>query len=299
MSVFRDLQITRQATAAALLGIPEGETTERFVVERIGPEVIAPPMPMPPDCAADRTALDDVERRLTEHTPRWISATLLVGLLIVEAIGCALLLGSLGMPNPTRSVFGITIAACIFVLTSLTTHVGAKTTPTQGTATNGGRRWFYALITVYVVIVVAFTIVRMEELPADGEGTRAYDLSAAIILMCATIGPAWLAEITMRRLMPVTSLLRQRSLHRRRIAYAERAHARAVAAANIGKQRAEQWRSQAGRLRATHGARYAFVRRVVEQATAGRAAATAPSTMPAPVAALAPIPDPTDDGRTS
>lgn len=271
MTIFRQWQLARRAASAALINAPIDEAREQYVVECIGPAATASPMPTAPDCTADQTALDDVERQLTDHSPPWFLCAILAGLFIVETIGCALLMESLGFENPTRSILGLMFAALTFFLTYITARLGwtpaAAPGPAGGTGT---RRWFYVALAAYAILVIAITVLRIEDLPGDEEGSRLYDLASAIVMMCATIGPAWLAELTMRRLVPVLPLSNQRSLHRRRIANAKRSHARAVAAAEVSKQRADAWHCGAEQIRAMYGTRYVFVDGIMKQVMAGR-----------------------------
>lgn len=277
MNSFDDRHLAKNAASAAMLGVPLDTAREAYVTERLGAKMAPPTVAQPPDCTADQQALAAVEQQLTAHLPPPFLYAALACLFVIEAIGCALLMASLGFENPSRTMFGVMFAAAIFLLTYVAARLGAPA-PTAGAAgTTATHRWFYGVLAVYAVIILAITVLRVDEMPGSEEGSRMYDFAAAIIMMCATIGPAWLAEVLMQRLLPMIPLIRTRALHRRRIADAKREHARAVADAKSATSRAEAWEHDAEQLRAMFETRYRFVNRVVEQARGGTLAA-----LPAP-----------------
>ncbi|MBI4143163.1 hypothetical protein HY480_04790 [Candidatus Uhrbacteria bacterium] len=269
MKSFDDRNLARNAASAAMLGVPLAEARDAYVTERLGARTAAPVIAPPPDCSTDQLALDTVEHQLTEHLPPPFLYAALACLFIVEAIGCALLMASLGFENPSRTMFGIMFAAAIFLLTYVAARLGSAPAVGAAAGTPPTQRWFYGVLAVYAVIIIAITVLRVDEMPGAEEGSRTYDLAAAIIMMCATIGPAWLAEVLMQRLLPMIPLIRTRALHRRRIADAKREHARAVAGAKAATTRAEAWEHNAEQLRAMYETRYTFVKRVVDQANGG------------------------------
>ncbi|MBI4434980.1 hypothetical protein HY635_04195 [Candidatus Uhrbacteria bacterium] len=266
MKSFDDRKLAKNAASAAMLGVPLAEARDAYVTERLGACPTAPVIAPPPDCSVDQQALAAAEQQLTAHLPPPFLYAALACLFVVEAIGCALLMASLGFENPSRTMFGIMFAAAIFLLTYVAARLGS--TPSAG-ATAGApptQRWFYGVLAAYAVIIIAITVLRVDEMPGAEEGSRTYDLAAAIIMMCATIGPAWLAEVLMQRLLPMIPLIRTCALHRRRIADAKREYARAVAGANAATVRAETRDHDAEQLRAMYETRYTFVKRVVDHA---------------------------------
>lgn len=278
MTSFDDRHLAKYVASAAMLRIPLEEAREAYVTERLGAKT-SPPVVTPPNDSADRQALAAAEQQLTAHLPSQFLYIALACLFIVEAIGCALLMANVGFENPSRTVFGIMCAASIFLLTYVAARLGKTSTAGGGANATRTPRLFYVVLVVYAVIVLAITVLRVNEMPGTEEGSRVYDFAAAIIMMGATIGPAWLAEVIAQRLLPMVPLIRTRALHRQRITEMQREHARAVADARVAILRAETWERDAEQLRATYETRYRFIARVVQEALKGGTTSRVPSSV--------------------
>lgn len=251
--------LCRRASSAAALDIPMDEAVDNYIIQEIGPKPTASDVPNPPNTTAFRRELAKAEEALTKHlfSPQTLYA-MLTGLIIIEALGLSLLLESMGWENPSRTIFGIMCAAAVIGLTCYITHLGATRTP--GATGNQKTRWLlYAAIVVYAIVVLAITVLRAEGTQGSEESSRIYNLSAAIIMMCSTIGPAWLAERFMRYLEPMIPLIRARALNRRRIADAQRDYDRSFASTKDATARAVQWQYDSKRIGAAFRDRYNLV----------------------------------------
>ena len=268
MKSFDDRKLAKSAASAAMLGIPMEGARDAYVIERLGAKDLPPIVPPPPDCTDDQKAIKVVEQRLTAGLPPLFLYAALACLFGVEVIGLTILMASLGAENPARMLLAIMFAATIFLLTYVAARLGA--TPTGGAAgAPHTQRMFYGVLAVYAVIVFAIAIIRMNEMRSNEDGSRIYDFAAAIIMICTTIGPAWLAEVLMQRLLPMIPLIRTQALHRRYITDAQRGHTRAIAGAKAATLRAEAWRRDAEQLGAMYETRYNNVLGAITQAKEG------------------------------
>jgi hypothetical protein len=93
------------------------------------------------------------------------------------------------------------------------------------------------------------------------------DWAAAIVMLCTTVGPAWVAEMIMRRREPAIRLVKEARRLRRRIRVAERRHQRAQWFVYRLSKRTSRWEDDAAQGRAIYV-------RAHRLAAAGRGSAT-------------------------
>lgn len=223
MNLFRSIERARLARAArreAILGVDSGED---HILADLGPRPVFDPLNSPEHAriAADlnRTAeaeewRSDLQREedvQTGHVSTPSAMVSLVFLYFVEALGCTFVLRSLGFESPERILFGLGLAAIIFVLAA-----GVARRP----------RWWS--VAVFSTLAIAITVIRVNDVTTDDDAS-AMAWAGALILLAATIGPAILAEKTILRLTPALRSVREMRKYRRRVAAAERTRLRAQA----------------------------------------------------------------------
>ncbi len=177
---------------------------------------------------ADRRELEDQRAGLISVPG---GAALLLTLYIIEALGCVLILRSLGFPNPERLLFGLALAALIFTLTAAVVH---------------HPRWWS--LGLYGLLVLGVAVVRSGEIASE-DGTMGEDLAGGVVLIFVTVGPAFLAELLFKRLSPAVRAWRDSIKLRRRIRTAEKAQRRARAYLERVGRGGEAWDREAERSR--------------------------------------------------
>ena len=112
--------------------------------------------------------------------------------------------------------------------------------------------FFYLLIISYGLLIFALTVVRFDVVPGEEFESWVFRFARACVLLFATIGPAWMAEDRLRRLVPVARNARDRRRLRKRIRRTEREiHKSNRGRGRIG-QAQEKWDWEAKRLKAIY-----------------------------------------------
>lgn len=185
-----------------------------------------------------RTRADEVERLerdLAQHPGLRGLNVMLFLLYMTEAFACVNLIRDLGVDGEVQRVLiGGMLAAFIFWITSVAAAAQGAARPLV---------WV-----VYLALVIAVAMTRLQAETGGGEGGWA----AALVLMAATVGPAWLAERLMVLRAPVSGLTRQLANARAALRDVRRRHdaARRQVEAIHSSQRA--WDAQAAALRSTY-----------------------------------------------
>ncbi len=120
------------------------------------------------------------------------------GLGIIEVLGCTALMTSLGYPRPENLFFGVAAAAGIFALVGLSHR---RRDP-----------WKYAGIVALGLIAFTISRLRIDDVAEGGEGGQ---WALAVITLLASIGPAFLAEPVLRKLVALFPDLSRRRHTRR------------------------------------------------------------------------------------
>lgn len=269
---FNPRKVERDASEAACLHVSLDEVLDDYTFTTIGPQPEVPVPPNPPDTTEEQQKLRAAEEDLTKHPSPWVLYTILGCLFTVEAIACVLLMDSLGLENPARVVFGFMCAAIIFLLTGTIARLDRSASVSAAGSGSGmvtapvlphRGRLRMVLVMVYAALIVAITVLRLDDMEGTEDTSLLYDLSAAIVLTCLTMGIAWLAELVMHRIVPMIPIMRDRSLRLRRIEAATREHARNVAALARATAYAKRWKDVAEQLQATYRHRYTIVERAI------------------------------------
>jgi hypothetical protein len=232
--------LTRAARREATVDV---DSMEDHVIAALGPRPAFDPLHNPEhgrvagdlyrvaeitEWQSDLRELEDVR---TGHVSVPGGTVLLLALYIIEALGCILILRTLGFLNPERLLFGLGLAALVFVLTGAVTH--------------HPRWWSRGL---YGLLVVGVTAVRLGEITVNDDVTGG-NLAGAVLLVFVTVGPAFLAELLLRRLVPAVRARREAGKLHRRIRRAERARRRAQAFVDRMGRSEEAWEREAERRR--------------------------------------------------
>jgi len=116
----------------------------------------------------------------------------------------------------------------------------------------GPSRWFILVLVAYAALAISLGVLRLSAVAADDTASRWTELATAVVMILATIGPAFLAELLLRRLAPVAQLTRHRRDLRRRLRDARRKHERAKAKVRFLARLREAWDAEAARLHAVY-----------------------------------------------
>ena len=123
-------------------------------------------------------------------------------LLLLEVVACAEVVKSTGFAQTQQIIiFSFSLAIGLFVLMHITAKVYREKS----------KLLFSLVLSIYVVVIFALAISRWYELMAVGDDVGLGDLASLIITVVLTIGPAWLCELTLRKLnesTPVAKKLR-------------------------------------------------------------------------------------------
>jgi len=110
--------------------------------------------------------------------------------------------------------------------------------------------WFYLTLAAYVALVLAVMLIRVNGVSSDESGSSDVDYAVGVVMLFATVGPALVGEMAMRRLLPAVRLRKERRNILRRIRRAEQAHKRAQHYLDRMARATERWDSSAARLTA-------------------------------------------------
>ncbi len=111
----------------------------------------------------------------------------------IEVLGCTMLMTAFGYPRPENIFFGVAAAAGIFALVGLSRRARDP--------------WKYAGLAALALIAVTISRMRMDDVQSDADGAH---WALAIITLLASLGPAFLAEPVLRKLVALfPSLIRR------------------------------------------------------------------------------------------
>jgi len=115
------------------------------------------------------------------------------------------------------------------------------------------RWWFYLVLLAYALLIVAVTVLRVDEMSTGADGSRPAELAAGVIMLFTTVGPAWVAELTMRRRAAAVVLSKERRKLVRRIRRADRQRLAAehYVESHIARP-TQRWDAEAARRRAVY-----------------------------------------------
>lgn len=198
---------------------------------------------------------DDLRQRedeLTRHPSVMGMNVFLVLLFGVEVLGATLVMRTVGYENPERLILGAMLGAFVFFITSLAARMPRTW-------------WFYLVLSAYGALVVAIAALRADEMSLSAEGSAGLDWAAGVVMLCTTVGPAWVAEMIMRKREPAIRLAKEAARFRKRIRLGERRQRNAQRFVNRLARRSRQWDEGAAQARAvyTRSHRLAAARRSV------------------------------------
>lgn len=193
------------------------------------------------------------EAELSEHPSPAGLLFVLVFLFAAEVMGSVFVVRAVGYENPERLVLGAMLAAFIFFITALAARNEPSAAASGGTTTPTRRSPWYALVlAAYGVLVLSITVIRVGEAGSGEETSRLSQFAAGAVMLFATVGPAAVAELIMRRRAPGVRLTNRLRQLRRRLRTAERAHARAEKEIEGLATGGERWDDGSARRRALY-----------------------------------------------
>lgn len=189
------------------------------------------------------------EEEAARYHPPFVFLLGLVLALLVELKGAVLVMKGFDVPSSERLAYGAALAFGLIALTALLTKVtpqravrGADGQPSSAPAASR------LVPAVYTLLILALTVMRLHG--ADDELSQTERYSQAIVMIVATVGPAWTAEWLLRRYGPVRHLAREIKLLKGRIREAKKARRRAERFTAGLARRGAQYDEAAARLRA-------------------------------------------------
>ena len=199
-----------------------------------------------------RDDLRSEENELSRHFSPYVLSLGLLALFVIEAVASIQVIRALGYEGEERLSFGLMLAAFLFFITYLAANMGREAGSDQP---EPGRRpaWFYVVLAAYGALVLAVTVVRVDEVAGEDVWMRA-DIAAGVVLLFATLGPAWLAELLMRQRVPAAHAHKTVRLLRRRLRRAERAHKQATTFVRRLARRGVAWDQEMAQTQALYGA---------------------------------------------
>lgn len=206
---------------------------------------------------AEVEELEDDIRRLEDELARYpsvVALTLgLIAALVGETLGAILVMKSLGVEGPERTVLGVLLSVAIVGGTALVARVVAP----EEHAPRSFVRVFAGLVVaaLYALFVLALAVVRMHEL-AEGSEVGLVMYAQAIIMAATTILPAFGAEWLIRRRGPARHIQKQLRVLRRRLRHAERRRVEAERFVSKLARDAERYDQAAAKLRAAYLVQY-------------------------------------------
>jgi hypothetical protein len=158
------------------------------------------------ELAEDRRAREAA--RAAEMTPV-VAIPLVVALFFIEWWASARVLIGIGGEPAASLVLGAALAAGIFALAA---YCSRK--PTR-------KLVYFLVVTVFAVLIVALTVLRMREVASD-DGDVSTDISSAIVLVVLSLGPAFLGEVVLRKATDALRVRRDLAMVRRQLSVEER-----------------------------------------------------------------------------
>lgn len=186
------------------------------------------------DTTGHEAELQRLEDEVTQHPSRLLTGWGLAGCYAAEALACVSLMKSLGFQNPEKTVIGLMFAACVFWLTTKAAE-----------ATGRGRYFVYVVYAALVLAVAAARWAQMSDPSAVG-------WAGAVVMMLATVGPAWLAEKLWKLRLPVAQLAKQIRNVRRRLSEMKQRRENAQRFVDRLTEAQRRWDNDATIIRSTY-----------------------------------------------
>jgi len=214
MTFFDNYHIARVARTDAMRGVSQAEDS---IIARIGNKPVYEPQSNPSHLElsrainpVERNELEDDERQVQgelAESPSLMGMDLLVAVLfLAEVLGALMVMRALGIQNPERLIYATSLAAFIFFLTGRLSQAQERSR----------RIWFPILLGIYGALVLGIAAVRMDSATGDEFVSRGFSWGSTIIMVCATVGPAFLFDHVWRERRPVAVLKsKERGLKKR------------------------------------------------------------------------------------
>jgi len=265
---FQDRELKSRAREHAKFG---GNLVEQEVLARLGPRPgwdpnnnlehghIAHDLHNRAEIEELEEDLRHEEDEMSHHpSPGALNASL-VFLFCAEFVGSSLVARALGLENPEKSIVAALLACFAFFVTFVTVRSALGTSPRPGEVPRRSP-WFSLFVVVYAAFVVSVAILRVDETSASEGSSTGVDLASAAVMLFATVGPAAVAESTMRRRAPAAFHTKEIRKLRRRLKEARRAHSRAQNYVDAVARQEAWWDYESGRLRALYEREFRSVR---------------------------------------
>jgi hypothetical protein len=167
---------------------------------------------LPSELPLWESQLREKEHELTKYPSRSLLWVGLLGLFVCEVFGDIQLLMLLNVDVARRTIMSIAFAAFIFFITWICSTGNGNTEKKKSR-----NFWWKVALAFYALLVIAIAVIQANSTPTTEESTRLSQLSAGIILLCTTAGPALVAHFILERLAPLERCAREIRLLRRQI----------------------------------------------------------------------------------
>ncbi len=178
----------------------------------------------------------------------------------VEVVGSILIMSDVGVDARERLPLACALAFAVIGLTAVAARSSASSRSSSPdgsppTAPDGAtiRRTIFSLVVLgaYTALVASIAVIRVLN-ALDEETVRAQAFANALVMLATAIGPAWCAELLLRRWRRSVPARKHLKMLRRRLKEAERKREQAQAAVNRITQQGARWDSDAARSRALY-----------------------------------------------
>ena len=215
---------------------PETNSHDQQVLDDLRPELV-------------EEHRDDVRRTEDEasrHSRPGLKTLGIVGLIVLEALGCNLLMGTLGYENPERLGFGVLLACFLIFITHVTWQLWS----------DKKSRIFFLAAFVLAAVTLSVAILRVEDRAAAEDTTRLGDVATGVITLALTVGAAFLAEYLINERRAGARVWKEMDKERRRLRRAERRQWWARTYTDSLGRRQKRWTETAKQLRAAYMAEF-------------------------------------------
>jgi hypothetical protein len=229
---------------------PEHGETARVLAER-------------PQLEEDRQDMARKENEVLQTPSPLVLASGLVVAVAIELVGAFLIVKDIGISETERVPVALALALAVIGLTTLTAR---GPSPSPANEEGGGvvektlttvRRAVVRLgiLITYTAVAVAIAVVRIVS-AMDDQTLTAQAFAGAVVMLAASIGPAWFAESLIRRWRQAGPLRKQAKILRKRLRKGEKARARAQATVNRITKDGTRWDGEAAKRRAEYAIRH-------------------------------------------
>lgn len=198
-----------------------------------------------------RDDLETAKKNSWQHSSRGLLQLGIAGAAVAEWLGAAWVLGALGFGPLERTVLGFFVACVLVLLTAkVVEQAPGEQEPEFNEALPRPRTRVRLFLLIYAVLIAALAIARFEAHSDELSGLGKF--AHAVLMVLASVGPAWTAERLLAKLRPAHGDYTQLRLlrERERVLSREVEHAeRFTAGVSDG---AERWQATAARLRAAY-----------------------------------------------